>query len=95
MNYPTLRQPTLFVPVAMSLIALALVIGHFVISGRTHEVDEGALAHVFQLLMVAQVPLVAYFAIKWLPRAPQRTLALLSVQIVAALAAMVSVLFLT
>ncbi len=70
MNDSPLKQPTALLPIAMSLAGLGLVLGHAAIYGVVHEADEGAAAHIFQILMVAQVPLVAYFAIKWLPRAP-------------------------
>jgi hypothetical protein len=38
-----------------------------------HEADEGTLAHLWQLL-AGQIPVLAFFAIKWLPRAPTQTL---------------------
>jgi hypothetical protein len=63
--------------------------------GVVHEADEGTAAHVFQLLMAAQVPVVAFFAVKWLPRAPGPTLQVLALQGVAALAAIAAAFFLT
>ena len=36
----------------MSLAALALVLGHAAVFGIVHEADEGAAAHVWQILMV-------------------------------------------
>src|SRR6185369_8587749 len=51
------------------------------------EADEGTAAHLWQLLMVGQVPLVAYFALIWLPRSPGKALRVLALQLVAALAA--------
>jgi hypothetical protein len=95
MNVPLMRQPIAFLPLAMSLAALAIVLGHAAIFGVVHEADEGAAAHIFQLLMVAQVPIVAFFAIRWLPRAPRETLHVLAWQAGAGLAAMASVFFLT
>ena len=71
-----------------------MVFSHAVIFGIVHEADEGAAAHIFQLLMAAQMPVVAFFAIKWLPRAPRHTLQILALQAGAALAAVVSVVFL-
>ncbi len=79
----------------MSLAALAMVLGHAAIFGIVHEADEGAAAHIFQLLMAAQIPVVAFFAIKWLPRAPRQTLQVLALQAGAGLAAIVAVVFLT
>jgi hypothetical protein len=95
MDVPSIKQPIAFLPVAMSLAALALVLGHAAIFGVVHEADEGAAAHIFQLLMVAQTPIVAFFAIKWLPRAPRQTLQVLAVQAGAGLVALASVFFLT
>ncbi|GHO78756.1 hypothetical protein KSD_65270 [Ktedonobacter sp. SOSP1-85] len=91
---PTLRQPSAYLPVAMSLVALALVLGYVAIFGVTHEADEGAAAHIWQLLMVLQVPIIAFFAIKYFPRQPRQALLVLALQIVAALAACAPVFFL-
>ena len=95
MNTPSLRQPTAFLPVAMSLAALSVVLIHAAVYGTAHEADEGAAAHIFQLLIVAEVPLVAFFAIKWLPREPKQACAILAMQAAAVVAAMASVYFLT
>ncbi len=95
MNVPLLKQPSAFLPVAMSLAALGLVLGHVAMFGVVYETDEGTPAHIFQLLMVSQVPIVAFFAIKWLPRAPWQALPVLALQAAAGLAAMAAVFFLT
>lgn len=92
MSFPTMiRHPSAFLPVAMSIAALALVLGHVALTGAAHEADEGTTAHIFQLLIAAQLPLVAFFAIKWLPRIPRTSLWVLAVQAVAILAALGSV----
>lgn len=88
------RQPAAFVPVAMSLTALTIVIIHISIYGVTHEPDEGTAAHLWQLLMAGQLPVLLYFAIKYLPRAPRQTLYVLALQAGAALASMAPVFFL-
>jgi hypothetical protein len=79
----------------MSFAALAMVLGHAVLFGIVHEADEGTAAHLFQLLMAAQVPVVAFFAIKWLPRAPRQTQQVLALQAGVALTAIAAVYFLT
>jgi hypothetical protein len=89
-----LKRPSAFLPVAMSLAALVTVLAHVVRFGVAREADEGAAAHVFQLLMVAQVPILAAFAIKWLPRTPREALPVLALQVGAALAALAPVFFL-
>jgi hypothetical protein len=42
---------------------------------------------VWQLLMAGQAPVIAFYAIKWLPREPKRAMGVLGMQIGAALAA--------
>jgi hypothetical protein len=87
------RHPTAFLPVAMSLAALAVVLGHIALYGIAREADEGAAAHIWQLLMAAQIPVLAFFAVKWLPRARRQSLCVLAVQAGAALAAMAPVFY--
>ncbi len=87
----TMKQPSAFLPVAMSFAALFLVLSHVALYGAVRQADEGATAHIFQLLMVAQVPIVAFFAIKWLPRAPGTALQVVALQVGAALAALAPV----
>ena len=89
-----LRRPGAFLPVAMSLAALALVLGHVALYGAAREADEGTAAHLWQLLMAAQLPIVAWFAVTWLPREPRRALRVLALQAAAALAALAPVFFL-
>ncbi len=81
------KEPSAFLPLAMSLAALALVLGHIAIFGGVHEADEGTPAHLFHLLIVGQAPIVAFFAIKWLPRSPGPALLILAVQAGAVIAA--------
>ena len=82
-----LKQPSAFIPLAMSLAALALVIGHLATVGVTREADEGTAAHLWQLLMAGQLPVIAYFAITWLPRRPRQALLVLALQALAGVAA--------
>ncbi len=70
----------------MSLAALALVAGHIAFFGVTHEADEGTAAHLFQILMALQVPVMLYFAVRRLPENTRQGLFVLALQIVAALA---------
>jgi hypothetical protein len=89
------RKPSAFVPMLMSVTALALLLGSIAAhSGVVRDGDEGAIAHIWQLLMAGQLPLLAYFVFRWLPRVPRQTLLVLALQIGAALAAMAPVYFL-
>ena len=89
--FTVMKQPSAFLPLTMSFGALAMVLAHVAIFGVVHEADEGTAAHIFQLLMIAQVPIVAFFAIKWVPRTPRQALIILALQTVAALAALAPV----
>ena len=95
MNVPSMKMPSAFLPLAMSLIALGVVLGHLAVYGLVHEADEGAAAHIWQLLMAGQIPIVAFFAIKWLPRAPMPSLRVLALQAAGVLASCAAVFFLT
>ena len=86
-----LSRPSAVIPVAMSVAALALVTIYVSIFGVAREADEGAVAHLWQLLIVGQAPVVAFFLIKWLPRAPRFVFAVLVVQALALLAALAPV----
>jgi hypothetical membrane protein len=88
MTLPRLfKQPSAYLPVAMSLAALGTVLLHLARFGVTHDPDEGAAAHIWQLLMAGQLPVIAFFVIKWLPQAPKEALAILALQVAAILAA--------
>jgi hypothetical protein len=99
MDQPTLsfakiiKQPSAFVPVAMSILALTLVVSNIAIFGAAREPDEGTTAHLWQILMAGQLPILAFFAIKWLPRAPKQTLYVLGLQAGAVLASMAPVFY--
>jgi hypothetical protein len=82
-----MRRASAVIPIVMSAAALAMVLIHVALFGVTREADEGTAAHVWQLLMAGQVPVVAFYAIKWLPREPKRAMGVLGMQIAAALAA--------
>src|SRR5215216_3618468 len=83
-----LKHPSAFLPVAMSLGVLAIVLMFVALHGTAPQADEGAAAHIWQLLMAAQVPIVLFFAIKWLPQSPRQAMPILGLQAGAALAAM-------
>ena len=86
-----IKRPSAFVPMAMSFAALAIVLVHIIRSGVAREADEGTAAHLWQLLMAAQIPIIAFFAIRWLPQSPRSGLQVLALQAVAALAALAPV----
>jgi len=87
MSFSTLmKRPSAFLPLAMSLAALILVLGTVARFGVVREADEGTAAHLFQLLIGLQLPIVAFFAIRWLPDSPKQALEVLALQALARLA---------
>jgi hypothetical protein len=90
------RQPSALAPLAMSVTALVMVLGAVAMNhGPIHEADEGAIAHIWQILMALQLPALAFFAIRWLGRALRPTLGVLALQVGVVLANLAAVFFLT
>lgn len=98
MTVPSIKQPSAFVPLAMSIAALALIFVYVARFGSVQEAtvhhDEGPAARVFQLLMVLQLPIIGFFAVRWLPQAPKRASVILALQTGAWIAAIATIVFL-
>lgn len=94
MRVNVIRQPAAWTPIAMSLLALAIVLGHVVIHGSAREADEGSAAHAWQLLMAAQAFLIVLFALRYLPLDRPQALRVIALQLIVALAACAPVLLL-
>ena len=88
-----LKHPSAFLPLALSLCALTLVLVATQVFGAGHEPDEGTPAHLFQLLMVSQAPIILFFAVKWLPQDTRQASRVFALQVVAAVAAFAPVYF--
>ena len=67
MNRRNLNRISAILPLVMSAIALLLAMAAGLAGWARGATDEGALAHIFQLLIVAQAPFVVVFLItaKW------------------------------
>ncbi len=90
-----IKQPSAWVPIAMSLLVLAIwIVGIAMFGVPTRQPDEGTGAHLFQIWLGLEVLMVGFFAIKWLPKKPKQTLFVLVIQIVAVLAGCAPVFFL-
>jgi len=81
------KYPSAWLPIVMSFTALMILLGHIIIFGipKEPEADEGTAAHLFQLLMAGQIPIILYFIIKWLPVKPKQALQILTLQFIAGL----------
>jgi hypothetical protein len=82
-NGPLFKQPSAWIPLVMSLVALSMILGYVAIFGIVHHQDEGAPARIFQFIMVAQLPIAGYFAFKWLPKRTAQALVVLALQAIA------------
>jgi hypothetical protein len=89
-----LKQPSAFLPVAMSLAALSIVLLYLARNGPSPQADEGTAAHLWQLLMAGQLPFIGYFVVKWLLQAPREALPMLGLQVLVALSAVAPVVLL-
>jgi hypothetical protein len=76
-----LWSPSGFAPVAMSAGALAVIAGHVLTSGIAPQADEGTAAHLWQLLMAGQLPLVGWFALRWVPEGGRRAIAVSAIHV--------------
>jgi hypothetical protein len=94
MDSSLLRRPSAFAPIAMSLTALGFFLVYVALFGVVHHVDERTPARIFQLLIAGQIPIVAFFAAKWLPRAPISALMVMALQAAAAVLALATVVLL-
>lgn len=74
------KNPSAYLPVAMSVAALIVLLGSIAIIGMPPRADEGAIAHIWQLLMAGQIPVILFFAIKWLRRIARSGFVVLAIQ---------------
>jgi hypothetical protein len=78
-----IRRPTAYLPLLMSCGALAMIVWYVAVHGVAKQADEGAQAHLWQILVGGQVPLMAVFAFTWLPRARRPASVILALQVAA------------
>ena len=77
------RNPTVAIPLSMSFAALMLVISVMAFAGVRHDPDEGAAAHIFQLLIAGQLPFAVFWAAKWFRHPGREPIIVLAAQIAA------------
>lgn len=90
-----LTKPSAFLPILMSIAGLGLVLIHVWVYGIVTEQDEGTPAHIFQLLIGLQIPIVFFFAANWLSHYPRQAITVLAIQALAVIAALAAVVLLT
>ncbi|HTM32129.1 MAG TPA: hypothetical protein VL263_12535 [Vicinamibacterales bacterium] len=82
-----LLNPTALTPLLMSLLALSVVLVYLARYGPAPQPDEGTAAHLWQILMVLQLPIAGFFALRWIPQAPRAASLVLALQLGAAIGA--------
>lgn len=79
-----------WLPLILAGAALALLGGYWatgphapymVLDHGVLREDEGAIAHTWQLLMLAQLVAIAVFVVRWAAKAPRATLLMLILQV--------------
>lgn len=82
-----LKHPSAWLPLAMSVAAIGLMVGYLLMFGITRQTDEGVAAHLFQLLIGAQLPIMLFFGLVWVPKVPNTATKVLVAQVVGILLA--------
>src|SRR5947209_2915818 len=88
------RKPSAVVPIVMSLCAMSVVLVAIANGSAKPQPDEGAAAHIWQILIAGQLPFLAWFAVRWLTRDFKGALPVLAVQLLAFMAALFPVWYL-
>ncbi len=85
------NKPSAWGPVIMSIGALVLCGVQMAMHGTRPVPDEDALVHLWQLLVLGQVPIIGFFAFRWLRACPRQAATVLVAQLLAAACALVPV----
>ena len=78
---------------ATSGAALVVLLLRIAVAGTEPAPDEGTAAHLWQLLMGGQLPLILYFSVRWIPAAPRPAIRVLAFQVCAAAVAALPVFY--
>lgn len=80
MKLPLIKEPSAIIPMLMSFLAVVLVLGHYMLYGEDRDADEGTAAHLFQLLLVLQIPIIFAFLARWFPKDRHQVLWILAIE---------------
>ena len=86
-----MRKPSAWLPMLLSLAAVALIVGHVALVGVARQADEGTEARIFQLLMMVDAVAITAFAVRWLPVAPRAALTVVALQVLLAAIPLVTI----
>jgi hypothetical protein len=85
-----LRKPSAWLPPALSLAAMGLIVAHLALVGVARQADEGTEARIFQLLMLSTAVIIGAFAVRWLPVAPKAAVFIVALQLLVAAIPMIT-----
>jgi hypothetical protein len=85
-----LRKPSAWLPPALSLAAMGLIVAHLALVGVARQADEGTEARIFQLLMLSTAVIIGAFAVRWLPVAPKAAVFVVALQLLVAAIPMIT-----
>ncbi len=88
------RKPSAIIPIAMSLCAFSIVLLAIANGSARPQPDEGAAAHIWQILIAGQLPFLGWFALHWLTRDFKAAFPVLALQLLAFVAALFPVWYL-
>lgn len=79
-----MRKPSAWLSLALSLVAIGLILAHVISVGVAPQADEGTEARIFQVLMLLDALVIGAFAVRWLPIAPKAASAVVALLLVIA-----------
>ena len=88
-NGSAFRAPSAWIPLVFAVAATALLAGYLLTGPHEPNIvmehgvarrDETATARIWQLLMLAQLPFMLWFAAAWLPKDPKRARVMVALQ---------------
>jgi hypothetical protein len=84
MNFGELiKRPSAFVPIIMSLLAMIILLFHNLMTRGERRQGEEIVSGIFEILLVWQLPVIVFFAFKWVPQSFKNGLIVLFLQIAA------------
>lgn len=88
-----LRRPSAYIPLLITA-AFLVVFAILLEQGQlARQPDEGAIAHLFQILMPLQFLIMLFFAFTWVPKQSKAALQVLALQLTCAAAVLAVVYF--
>lgn len=84
MNFKELiKRPSAFVPVLMSITAIIILLYNIMIVGVEQKQGEEIVTGIYEILIIWQLPVIAFFAFKWGSQNFKNGLIVLLIQILA------------